>query len=118
MHEKHPWKRLLSVLLCGVLLLGLLPTAAFADEPDTDAPVLSFDSVNRGSDTAATVGFLSNEAGTYYFAVVEADGAAPAIDTTGAGTACDTSVQTLSLTVTAGAKDLYIVVKDLSLIHI
>ena len=112
MHEKHPWKRLLSVLICGVMLLGLLPTAALADEIDTDAPVLSFDSVNRGSDTAATVGFLSNEAGTYYFAVAEADGAAPTIDTTGTGTACDTSVQTISLTLTAGAKDLYIVVKD------
>lgn len=106
-------KRLLSLLLCCVLLLGLLPAAVFADgEPDTTAPVLTAGAVDRTSDTAATVKFTSDEAGNYYYAVVDANAEAPTIDTTAEGTPCDTTEQTISLTLTAGAKDVYIVVKD------
>lgn len=106
-------KRLLGLLLCCVLLLGLLPAAVFAEgEPDTTAPVLTAGTVERTSDTAATVKFTSDEAGNYYYAVVDADAEAPAIDTTVEGTPCDTTEQTISLTLTAGAKDVYIVVKD------
>jgi hypothetical protein len=80
---------------------------------DTTAPTLTAGAVNRTSDTAATVKFTSDESGTYYYAVVDSGTQAPTINTTDAGTACDTSEQTITLTaLTAGAKDIYIVVKD------
>ena len=90
-------------------------TALKIDIPANDgtAPTLSTGTAIRTSDTEATVKFTSDEAGTYYFEVVEDNSAAPAIDTTGTGTACDTSEQTISLNaLTAGAKDIYIIVKD------
>ncbi len=81
--------------------------------PDTTAPVLTPGAVNRSGDAAATVKFTSNEAGQYYYAVVDSGASAPTIDTTGAGTACDTAEQTISLaSLAAGAKDIYIVAKD------
>ncbi|WP_162613988.1 S-layer homology domain-containing protein [Flavonifractor sp. An10] len=81
---------------------------------DTTAPKLSNGSATRDSETTATVKFTSNEAGSYYYAVVESNEAAPTIDTTGTGTACDTTEQTISLNnlSRAGAKDIYIVAKD------
>ena len=81
---------------------------------DTTAPTLSGGSATRDSENAATVRFTSSEAGTYYYAVVESNEAAPTIDTTGTGTACDTTEQTISLNNLsgAGAKDIYIVAKD------
>lgn len=81
---------------------------------DTIAPTLSNGSATRDSETAATVRFTSDEAGEYYYAVVESDDTAPTIDTTEAGTSCDTTEQAISLTSLsdAGAKDIYIVVKD------
>ena len=80
---------------------------------DTTAPALTAGATTRDSETSATVKFTSSEAGTYYYAVVESNEAAPTIDTTGTGTACDTTEQTISLTsLTADAKDIYIVVKD------
>lgn len=79
-----------------------------------NAPTLTAGTVSRTSDTEATVKFTSSEAGTYYSSEVLDSGAnAPTIETTGTGTTCDTSEQTISLTtLTAGAKDIYIVVKD------
>ena len=80
---------------------------------DDLSPALTLVSSERTADTAATVQFYSSEAGSYYYAVVDADAEAPVIDTTGAGTPCDTFVQTIALTgLTAGKKDVYIVVKD------
>ena len=81
---------------------------------DTTAPTLSSGSATRDSETAATVKFTSDEAGEYYYAVVESGDTAPTIDTTGTGTACDTTEQTISRTNLsgAGAKDIYIVAKD------
>jgi len=81
---------------------------------DTTAPTLSGGSATRDSETSATVKFTSDEAGSYYYAVVESNEAAPTIDTTGTGTACDTTEQTISLNNLsgAGAKDIYIVAKD------
>jgi hypothetical protein len=80
---------------------------------DETVPSLMAGSVSRTSDTEATVKFTSNEAGQYYYAVV-ADGAAePAIDTSGAGTACVAGETTINLTgLSTGAKDIYIKVKD------
>lgn len=80
---------------------------------DTTAPTLTGDSATRTSDTAATVKFTSNEAGSYYYTVVDSGAAKPEVNTNGTGTDCDTTEQTISLTtLTAGAKDIYIVVKD------
>ena len=80
---------------------------------DTTAPTLTGGSATRTSDTAATVKFTSNEAGSYYYTVVESGAAEPDVNSSGTGTACDTTEQTISLTtLTAGAKDIYIVVKD------
>ena len=79
---------------------------------DTTAPTLTAGVANRTGDTAAAVKFTSDEAGAYYYAVVDSGAAAPTIDTMGAGTACDTTEQTIAATLTAGAKDIYIVVKD------
>lgn len=83
--------------------------------PDTIAPTLTAGKVSRTSDTEAAVTFTSNEAGTYYYVVVESGAAAPSIDTSGSGTACDTSEQTILLTdLSADAKDIYIVVRDVA----
>lgn len=81
---------------------------------DITAPTLSAGSATRDSETTATVKFTSDEAGSYYYAVVESGATTPTIDTTGTGTACDTTEQTISLTNLSGmgAKDIYIVVKD------
>ncbi len=79
---------------------------------DTAAPTLSNGTATRESETSATVKFTSDEAGSYYYAVVDSDKDAPDIDTTGTGIACAAGENTLSLTLDAGAKDLYIVVKD------
>lgn len=81
---------------------------------DATAPTLTPDSVTRGSETAATVKFTSDEAGEYYYAVVESGSDGPTIDTTGDGTTCISGTNTISisdLTDTA-AKDIYIVAKD------
>ena len=81
---------------------------------DRTPPTLTAGSVTRDSEAAATVKFTSSEAGEYYYAVVESGAAEPEIDTTGTGTSCSTAQQTISLTNLsgAGAKDIYIVVKD------
>ena len=89
-------------------------TVALTVSSDTTAPTLTPGSATRDSETAATVKFTSDEAGEYYYAVVESGDTAPTIDTTVAGTSCDTTEQTISLTNLsgAGAKDIYIVAKD------
>ncbi|MEA4805517.1 MAG: hypothetical protein VB113_06445, partial [Acetobacterium wieringae] len=75
-------------------------------------PVVTPGVANRTSDTAATVKFTSNEAGKYYIAVVAKDAGTPTLDTTGTGADCTTAEATASVTLTAGAKDVYVVVKD------
>ena len=81
---------------------------------DITAPTLSAGSATRDSETAATVKFTSDEAGSYYYAVVESGVAAPTIDTSGEGTSCANGENAISLTTLSGmgAKDIYIVVKD------
>ncbi|WP_169515405.1 S-layer homology domain-containing protein [Anaerovorax odorimutans] len=82
--------------------------------PDNTAPSLTAGEVKRTSDTEGIVKFTSNEAGSYYYAIV-ADGASePTIDTSGTGTACTTDETTISnpTGLTTGAKDIYIKVKD------
>ena len=81
---------------------------------DTTAPKLSNGSATRDSETTATVKFTSNEAGSYYYAVVGSGATEPDVNTSGTGTPCDTTEQTISLDSLTGAdaKDIYIVVKD------
>lgn len=80
---------------------------------DTRPPVLTPGTISRISDNEATVTFNSDEAGEYYYAVTEGGAGVPVIDTSIPGTSCDTNLQTVSLnSLTAGAKDIYIVVKD------
>jgi Leucine-rich repeat (LRR) protein len=82
---------------------------------DEVAPVLTAGAVDRISDETATVKFTSDEAGEYYYAVVDSGAEKPNIDTSGVGVSCGTTEQTLTLSaLSAGAKDLYIVVKDAS----
>jgi hypothetical protein len=82
--------------------------------PDNTAPIVTAGAVNRTSDTAGTVKFTSDEAGQYYYAVVADGAAAPTINTAGAGIVCTTSETTITnpTGLTAGAKDIYIQVKD------
>ena len=81
---------------------------------DITAPTLSNGSATRDSETAATVKFTSDEAGSYYYVVAESGAETPDIDTTGTGTACVSGENTISLTSLsdAGAKNIYIVAKD------
>ena len=81
---------------------------------DTTAPKLSNGSATRDSATTATVKFTSDEAGSYYYKVVNSGENQPTINTTGAGTSCVSDENTISLTSLsgAGAKDIYIVAKD------
>ena len=80
--------------------------------PLYDPPALAAVSAKRASDAEATVTFTSDEAGEYYYAVVNSGADAPAIDTSGAGAALAAGENTLTLTLTAGAKDVYIWAKD------
>lgn len=89
-------------------------TVALTVSSDTTAPTLTPGSATRESETAATVRFTSDEAGTYYYAVVESGADEPSIGTTVAGTSCISGENTISLDALegTGAKDIYIVAKD------
>jgi hypothetical protein len=82
--------------------------------PDITGPTLTAGAVSRTSDTEGTVKFTSNEAGSYYYAVVEDGAGEPEIDTSGAGISCTTAETTITnpTGLTAGAKNIYIKVKD------
>ena len=78
-------------------------------------PTLSDGSATRSSKTAATVKFTTNEAGTYYYKVVNHGATAPTVDTTKNGTAAVKGGNTITLTnLTAEARDIYIVVVSTS----
>ena len=81
---------------------------------DTTAPTLSYVSTSRTDMAKASVRFSSDEAGSYYYAVVESGADEPTIDTTGAGISCDAAEHDILLEnlADAGAKDIYIVAKD------
>jgi uncharacterized surface anchored protein len=81
-------------------------------QTDTTKPVLSAGSAVRSGSMTATVTFTSSEAGRYYFSAVVKGSAAPTVSTLGNGTACAAGVNTVTVYLTAGEKDLYIKVKD------
>ena len=80
-----------------------------------DIPTLSDGSATRTSKTGATVKFTSNEAGTYFYKVVEHSAAAPTVDTGKNGTSAVQGENTITLSnLTEDARDIYIVVVNAS----
>ena len=80
-----------------------------------DVPTLSDGSATRTSKTGATVKFTSNEAGTYFYKVVEHSAAAPTVDTGKNGTSAVQGENTITLSnLTEDARDIYIVVVNAS----
>ena len=77
------------------------------------APELTNGTAERLSDKEATVKFTSGEAGTYYYAVVNKGATTPTVDTTknGKNAVAGENVITLN-NLTAGAREIYIVVKN------
>jgi LPXTG-motif cell wall-anchored protein len=83
-------------------------------KPVFSPPTITSGEVNRISDTEATVQFTSTDSGQYYYKIVDHGAGAPTIDTTIAGIPCSAGKITITnpTGLTAGAKDIYIVVKD------
>jgi hypothetical protein len=81
-------------------------------QPNTTAPVLTAGTVTRTGNYSATVQFTSSEAGRYYTAHTASGGNAPTVSTAGSGTACAAGLNTITVSLTSGARDLYIKVKD------
>ena len=82
---------------------------------DVISPVLSAGSVNRTSNIAATIGFTTDKAGTGYYLVVNSGVSAPTSMAVKAGTSLDSvsgTVTDKAATLTAGTKDIYVVVED------
>ncbi len=80
---------------------------------DTTPPTLTAGTVNRTSDTDATVTFTSDEAGTYFYEVVDSGEGAPTDITSGTSYTLTNDTNTITLAnLTAGAKDIYIIAKD------
>lgn len=88
-------------------------TINIAAKSDTTPPTLTAGTVNRTSDKDATVTFNSNEAGTYFYNVVDSGASEPTDITSGTSYTLTSDTNTITLTnLTAGAKDIYIVAKD------
>lgn len=81
---------------------------------DITEPTLSHVSTSRTDIAKASVRFSSDEAGSYYYAVVESGADEPTIDTSGVGISCDAAEHDILLEnlADAGEKDIYIVAKD------
>lgn len=79
----------------------------------SEKPTLSDGSATRTSAKEATIKFTSSAAGNYYYKVVASGAAEPDIDTSKSGTNAVAGVNTIELSnLTAGARDIYIVVKN------
>ena len=78
-----------------------------------NAPELTNGTAERLSDKEATVKFTSGEAGMYYYAVVNKGATTPKVDTTKNGKNAVAGENTITLNnLTAGAREIYIVVKN------
>jgi hypothetical protein len=75
-------------------------------------PTLTAGSVTRNSNMTATITFTSSVAGRYYYSVVAAGANEPAVGTGGLGTVCSAGSNTIIVYMTAGARDVYLKVKD------
>lgn len=93
-------------------------TITIKQEAAPDAPTLSAGSAVRTGKTSATVTFTSSEAGTYYYKVVDDNATVPTVDTTGSGDTASAGSNTITLTnLTEAARDIYIVVKNASVVE-
>lgn len=87
---------------------GATPTPT----PSPTKPTLTLGSVNRNGDLSATITFTASTAGRYYYVVANSGVNEPIIATSGNGTASVAGVNTITVYMTSGAKDVYIKVKD------
>jgi hypothetical protein len=87
-------------------------TGGGSTQTDTTKPVLSAGNAVRSGNMTASVTFTSSEAGRYYYSAVAKGSAVPTVSTLGNGTACAAGVNSITIHMTSGAKDLYIKVKD------
>nr|WP_315025269.1 DUF4430 domain-containing protein [uncultured Aminipila sp.] len=83
---------------------------------DTYAPVLSGIISSRTGKETATVKFTTDEAGTYYYSVVEKDAEAPVVDTAGIGIVMVTGENKISISnlYSGTEKDVYVAAKDIN----
>ncbi|GHU87177.1 hypothetical protein FACS1894202_00910 [Clostridia bacterium] len=79
---------------------------------DTTAPKLTAGTVTRLGNYSATITFTSSEAGRYYTAYTASGGNAPIISALSYGTDCAAGANIITVSLTTGAKDFYIKVKD------
>ena len=91
--------------------------SAFVDIPlavtDATPPTLAEGDATRTGETTATVKFTSDEAGEYFYEVVESGATEPTDIVSGDSANMASGENTINLTnLTAGAKDIYIVAKD------
>jgi flagellin-like hook-associated protein FlgL len=98
--------------VCQTLKLEI-PAGATPAPADTAKPVVTPGAAERLNDNNAMVKFTSNEAGKYYYKVVNKGEAAPVIDTSGEGISFVNAENTISINnIDAFEKDVYIAVKD------
>ena len=91
--------------------ITVTPTTPPITTPATK-PTLTAGAVTRNSNMTATVTFTSSAAGKYFYATVNTGAAEPIIATSGLGSNCTAGANTITVYLTAGAKDVYIKVKD------
>jgi LPXTG-site transpeptidase (sortase) family protein len=98
----------------------LPPTSVYTPSPtptpnlpsENAAPTLAAGTGTRPGASSATVQFYSNKSGRYYYTIVNDGAAVPSISTSGLGISCASGWTTLEVTVTTGAKDFYVRLKD------
>lgn len=107
----------------GMTILQFTANDGKADSADTYTviltvtvevdPMISEGNFTRTGDTEASIEFKANKTGNVYYTVVPKGTVPPQIDTTGEGNAATVGKNTLTLEgITAGSKDIYIVLKD------
>ena len=104
------------VKVSGNTINGLVQTFTTA-AGDNTPPQLSAGSVTRTSDIAATIDFTTDEAGTAYYLVLASGATAPSnSDVKTLGTSLGVvevgANTSKAVTLTAGARDIYVVVED------
>ncbi|MCL1979290.1 MAG: fibronectin type III domain-containing protein [Methanomassiliicoccaceae archaeon] len=108
------------MILATLMIACLMAFTAYvvSDRSDVSAvpPSLSDGSVVRTSNTDATIGFSADEAGTAYYLVLASGDAAPdgtaVMDGTSIGAAVAGPNTGKAVVLSAGAKDIYVVVED------
>ena len=74
--------------------------------------ITQFEKPYRISETAAEIKINTQEAASCYYAVVDSGAAAPEIDTSGTGIPLRVGDNSVPVTLTAGAKDVYVAAKN------